>query len=123
MLRPIDTWFLSHETTVAACLQQVRQWLLTHPAGITETWNYSMPFYRINNERLVYLWFHKQLRQPYIGFVDGNQLDHPDLLAEKRSRMKILLLNPAADLPMETIAHLLQQAAALRNIRIDSSRK
>lgn len=81
-----------------------------------------MPFYRINNERLVYLWFHKQLKQPYIGFVDGNQLDHPDLLAEKRSRMKILLLDPAADLPMQTIEHLLQQAAMLHGIRIDNYR-
>ncbi|RZL46212.1 MAG: DUF1801 domain-containing protein, partial [Pedobacter sp.] len=47
---------------------------------------------------------------PYIGFVDGNLIDHPDLLQEKRARMKILLIDENSDLPIEKINLILTSA-------------
>ncbi len=60
-----------------------------------------------------YLWVHKKYRQPYLGLVEGNRFDEPFLLQEKRSRMKIMLVDPNQDLPMQTIEDLLQQALLL----------
>lgn len=60
-----------------------------------------------------YLWIHKTYGQPYLGIVEGHHFDNPELLAEKRSRMKIMLLDPGADLPIETITAILQKAIHL----------
>ena len=80
---------------------------------ITEEWKYGMPFYYLNSKMLCYLWIHKKHKLPYIGFAEGRQLNHPDLLMEKRARMKILLIHPGKDIPIKTISLLLKQAAAL----------
>ena len=60
-----------------------------------------------------YLWIHKKYGQPYIGMANGNHLDHPALLTEKRARMKILLIDPNKDLEVEMIESILQQALNL----------
>ena len=60
-----------------------------------------------------YFWFHKKHLKPYIGLVEGNKLDHPDLLTENRSRMKIMLFDPNEDLPIDTIISILQTAIDL----------
>ena len=60
-----------------------------------------------------YLWIHKKYKQPYIGIVEGRKIEHPDLLIEKRSRMKIMLFEPNDDLPINTIREILQQAITL----------
>jgi len=46
-----------------------------------------------------YLWVHKKYGKPYLGIVEGKKIKHPDLLTEKRARMKILLIDPEKDLP------------------------
>jgi hypothetical protein len=51
--------------------------------------------------------------QHYIGIVEGNSIDHPDLLIEKRARMKILLLNPQKDLPLKKITAILKEVLTL----------
>jgi len=56
---------------------------------------------------------HKQYRQPYIGIVEGKLIDHPDLIVEKRARMKILLLDAGKDLPMKKIGVILQAMLTL----------
>jgi hypothetical protein len=53
------------------------------------------------------------LLQPYIGIVEGKRFDHPELIIEKRSRMKIMLFNPDEDLPLETIEAILKLAIDL----------
>lgn len=60
-----------------------------------------------------YLWVHKKHGLPYLGLVEGKRLDHPELVIEKRSRMKILMIDPNKDLPLETIELLLQKAIDL----------
>jgi hypothetical protein len=60
-----------------------------------------------------YLWTHKKYGQPYIGFVEGKHLDDPHLLTEKRARMKILLLDPAKDIPIGRVDRLLKQALSI----------
>jgi len=45
----------------------------------------------------------KKLLQPYIGFVNGHEINHPDLIDEKRAKMKILLLNPTQVYPLKRL--------------------
>lgn len=72
-----------------------------------------MPCFRYRNKMFAYLWTDKPTTEPYILFVEGKLLQHPDLEIGTRSRMKIYRVNPNQDLPLETIESLLKQALDL----------
>ncbi len=103
MLRPIDVFFQEKEEPVKGCLEYLRKMIPALDNSITEEWKYGMPFYYFDGRMMCYLWIHKKLLQPYIGFVEGNRMSHPDLLLEKRARMKILLIDPAKDIPVKKL--------------------
>ncbi|RYG28257.1 MAG: DUF1801 domain-containing protein [Chitinophagaceae bacterium] len=113
MLRPIDQWFSKQEEPDKAFLQFMRQFILQQDKHITEAWKYGMPFYCYNGKMFCYLWVHKKYRQPYIGIVEGQRIDHPGLLQEKRARMKILLIDPAIDIHPKKMQALLKKVLAL----------
>lgn len=110
MLRAIDTYFLEKEEPTKSCLLFLRSYLLNLDSNIQETWKYSMPVYCYNGKMFCYLWTQKKSGQPYIGIVEGNKVHHPMLIQEKRKRMKILLLEPTADLPMEILNDIMAEA-------------
>ncbi|MEO6454205.1 MAG: DUF1801 domain-containing protein [Ginsengibacter sp.] len=113
MLRPIDNYFLHHEEPVKSCLQFLREYILKQNSNIVEAWKYGMPFYCFKGKMFCYLWVHKKYKLPYIGFVRGKEMDHPDLVIEKRAKMKILLLDAAKDLPVKKINAILKTALDL----------
>lgn len=110
MLRPIDQYFLKQQEPVGSLLQVLRQYILSFDSSFRKKWEYSMPFYYYQDKRICYLWVHKKRRQPYLGIVEGSKNNHPDLIIEKRARMKILLLDPLLDLPLPTIKAILGTA-------------
>jgi hypothetical protein len=113
MLRPIDLYFQQQEEPGRTCLLFLRDYLQQYDSNITETWKYRMPFYCYKNKMFAYLWTRKKTGQPYLGIVEGIKIDHPLLLQEDRSRMKILLLDPATDIPLDTINTILDTALQL----------
>lgn len=110
MLKPIDQYFLRQAEPARSCLLAVRGILATYNPEITEAWKYGMPFFCYKGKMFCYLWIHKKYGQPYIGIVEGGRIDHPQLLTEKRARMKILLLDPDKDIPVKTIFSILDKA-------------
>jgi hypothetical protein len=112
-MRPIDTWFLQKDEPLKSCLQFLRDYIIKQDKSITETWKYGMPVYCYNGKMFCYLWVHKKYRQPYIGIVEGQKINHPDLLQEKRARMKILLLDPLKNIPVNKINGILKEVLAL----------
>lgn len=113
MLRPIDNYYNKQEEPIKSCLQYLRTYILGLDNNIAEAWKYGMPFFCYNGKMFCYLWVHKKHAQPYIGIVEGTKIDHPDLLQEKRARMKILLLDASNDLPMHTIEGIMQNVLKL----------
>lgn len=107
MLRQIDHFFLQKDEPVKGYLFFLRSYILAFDDRVSESWKYKMPFYCYNGKMFCYLWVNKKAGWPYIGFVDGNNMEHPSLIAEKRARMKILPLNPFHDVPLETVNELL----------------
>jgi len=91
----------------------MREIILQYDKDITEAWKYGMPFYCYKGKMFCYLWTHKKFLQPYIGIVEGKSIDHPQLIQEKRARMKILLLDPDKDIPIRTIKAILKEVLAL----------
>lgn len=110
MLSDLDNFYLQYEEPTRACLIALRDLILKHNLNITAEWKYKLPFFYFKGKMLCYLWIHKKYKKPYIGFVDGNLINHEDLLKEKRARMKILLIDENLDLPIEKINNILTSA-------------
>jgi len=113
MLREIDNYFLQQDEPAKSCLQFLRQHILKQDANITEAWKYRMPFYCYKGKMFCYLWVHKKYHQPYIGIVEGKAIDHPDLIIEKRARMKIFLIDADKDIPIKKVDAVLKKVIAL----------
>jgi hypothetical protein len=106
----LDNFYLQQAEPVKGCLLALKEIILRQDKNVTNTWKYGMPFFCYKGKMFCYVWYHKIHKQPYIGIVEGRRFDEPFLLQEKRSRMKIMLLDPTADLPVETINTVLQKA-------------
>lgn len=117
MISELDQFYLTKEEPIKGCLLAVRDLILAHDKRISKEWKYKLPFFYFEGKMLCYLWIHKKLAKPYIGFVDGRLIDDEDLLQEKRSRMKILLLDANEDLPIKKIKYILTQAIQIKTKR------
>lgn len=113
-IHPADKFYQSHPEPIRGTLLALREMIPAAQPELESAWKYSMPFFYFRNKMFCYLWVHKKYKQPYIGLVDGNKLDHPALLQEKRSRMKILLVDPEKDIDVEMIEEVLGMAMAVR---------
>ena len=109
---PCDSYFLSKDEPEKSCLLFLRSLILKQDPHITEAWKYGMPFYCYKGKMFCYLWVHKKHRQPYLGIVEGKRINHPELIVEKRARMKILLVDPNKDIPIKKVTAVLKEALA-----------
>lgn len=108
-----DNYFLSQPEPTQSCLLSLRNLILAQHKAITPEWKYGMPFFYYKGKMLCYLWTNKKTGQPYIGFADGNKMDFKELIQEKRSRMKIFMIDAENDLPVKTIKLILNAAIVL----------
>lgn len=111
----LDIFYLKQEEQIRECLLALKTIILNFNQEITPEWKYKLPFFYYKGKMLCYFWIHKKYKQPYIGFVNGGRIDHPQLIQEKRARMKILLIDQNNDLPIKTIHAILNQALTLAN--------
>jgi len=112
-MRDIDQFYLNQDEPGKSCLLFLRDLILHFDKNITEAWKYRVPFFCYKGKMFCYLWVNKKTHQPYIGIVEGRKLEHPLLMIEKRSRMKILQLDAEADIPVDVITEILTMAIRL----------
>lgn len=105
-----ENFYFTKEEPNKSCLLALRDIILRQEENITETKKYGMPCFCYKKKMYIYLWVDKKTREPYILFVEGAHLNHPDLEIGKRARMKIFRVNPTRDIPIDTINSLLQRA-------------
>jgi hypothetical protein len=112
-MRELDNFYLQQDEPIKGTLLALREIILQQDKEVTNAWKYGMPFFCYKGKMFCYLWFHKKHKKPYIGIVEGKRFDEPFLIQEDRSRMKIMLLDPNEDLPLQTIENILQKAINL----------
>lgn len=112
-MKELDNFYLQFDEPNKSCLLALREIILSQDSDITTAWKYKLPFFCYKEKMFCYLWIRPKSNQPYLGIVEGKHFDHPDLLTEKRSRMKIMLFDPNEDLPIETIKMIIQKAINL----------
>lgn len=110
MTREVDNFYLNQEEPNQSCFLALRRILHEHDSLITDSMRYSMPCFRFKNKAFCYLWTDKKTNEPYLLFVEGKQLNYPELESGDRSRMKILRVNPNADLQIHLIKSIIKSA-------------
>ena len=112
-MKALDNFYLRQEESVRGVFLALKALILAQDKEVTSELKYGMPFFCYKGKMFCYLWVNKKTGQPYIGLVEGKYFTQPFLLQEKRSRMKIMLLDPNRDLPVQTISTLIKQALDL----------
>lgn len=112
-MKALDNFYLRQEESVRGVFLALKALILAQDKEVTSKLKYGMPFFCYKGKMFCYLWVNKKTGQPYIGLVEGKYFTQPFLLQEKRSRMKIMLLDPNRDLPVQTISTLIKQALDL----------
>ncbi len=112
-MKPIELYYLEQPEPERSCLLALRNIILSVGPDIKEEWKYKLPFFCYKGKMFCYFWKHKKLKQPYIGIIEGHRFDYPFLLKEKRSRIKIMLINPNEDLPIHQIELIIIEAIGL----------
>ncbi len=113
MIREVENYYLNKEEPVKGCLLALRSIILEQDPNVTETKKYGMPCFCYKKKMFCYLWTDKKTTEPYLLFVEGKHLDHPELETGNRARMKIYRVNPNKDLHLMTIDLLLNSALDL----------
>ena len=108
-----DRFYEQQEEPVKSCLLALKKIIFEQDKNVSAEWKYGMPFYCYKGKMVCYLWVHKNYGQPYIGIVEGKQINHPDLIIEKRARMKILLVDPGKNIPVRKINGILKEMLIL----------
>jgi len=81
----------------------LREIILKFDTQVTEHWKYKVPFYYYKGKPFCYLWQDNKTQQPYIGIVKGHLIDHPNLTKGNRKKMKVFMIEPEKDIPIEDI--------------------
>ena len=77
MLREIDNFYFPKNEPTKSCLHALREYIRSYNANITEAWKYRMPFFCHKGKMFCYIWLDKKTKQPYLGIVEGKNIDHP----------------------------------------------
>jgi hypothetical protein len=109
-MKTTDSFYNKLDEPNRSCLEALRITILQYDVAINEAIKYGMPFFSYNESRLCYLWIDKKTTMPYIGFVHGKKLPFKWLEAGERIRMKILHIDPYADLPVKKIREVLKMS-------------
>jgi hypothetical protein len=112
-MNQLDQYYLDLPEPNKSCLLALRDLIMTQNKSLMSAWKWKTPFFYYKGQMLFYLWIDKKLKVPYIGITNGYQLEHPALTQGKRTRIKLLFVDPEQDLPVELITDLLQQSIKL----------
>ena len=112
-MNPVDSFFNKLEEPNKSTFEALRSIIKNLESNISEKLSYGMPTFYYNNKRFCYLWKEKGTETPYIGFIDGYQIEHPLLIQQKRVRMKILYIDSQKDIAMNELKTVLNLALDL----------
>ena len=94
-----NNFYLDKSEPNKSCLLSLRNIIIKQDQYITETKKYGMPCFCYKNKIFCYLWVDKKPEEPFLLFVEGDYLNHPELEAVIRKCMNIFRVNPNQDIP------------------------
>jgi hypothetical protein len=113
MSEQLYNFFLNKSELNKICLFVLRDIILEQGEHVSESIKWNSPCFSYKNKMFCFLMVDKKTDQPYILMVEGIRLDFPELEQGNRTRMKVLYINPAKDIPIKKIENILQSALDL----------
>ncbi len=113
MIDEIYQYYSKYEEENQNCLYALRSIILGMDGLVSETMKWNLPCFCYKGKMFCFINVEKESNQPYILFVEGGLLNHPELEQGERVRMKIFRVDAKLDLPIETISLLLNEALDL----------
>ncbi|MEE9439884.1 MAG: DUF1801 domain-containing protein [Saprospiraceae bacterium] len=102
-MRAIDAFYKEHDEPNQSCLLALKSIILEYNVYISSRWYYRLPCFMYQDQIFCYLWIDKKTQFPYIAIGKGVKIEHPDLIAGKRTFTSILMIDPNKDIPVKTI--------------------
>lgn len=112
-MKEIDVFYLDKEEPVKSCLLALRDIICNYNESIQSEWKYRLPCFIYKSQIFCYLWVDKKNQHPYIGIGKGRDIEHPDLIQGNRTFVKLLMIDPEKDIPIENIHHIFDMAMEL----------
>lgn len=113
MKNELQDFYLDRIEPNRSCLLALRDIILDFDPNISEAFKWKMPCFCFKNRMFCFLWEDSKTNEPYLLFVEGKHLNHPELEVGNRSRMKIMRINPNLELPMDAIQSVITDAVNL----------
>ena len=113
MIKELDRFYIEKEEPVRSCLEALKVIICNYNRDFVPTWKYRLPCFMYQNQIFCYLWVDKKTQFPYIAVGKGVKIEHPDLIQGNRTFVKLLLIDPKKDIPLETIHNIFEMAMAL----------
>lgn len=113
MQEDLYNYYLSKEEPIQSCLLALKSIIHKQDENITESLKWGLPCFSFKNRMFCFLALDKKTSEPYVLFVEGNYLDHPELEKGNRKRMKIFRLDAKTDLPIKTLEMIINEALDL----------
>ena len=103
----LDNFYLQLSEPNRSVFIALREIILSIDKNISPEWKFKLPFFYYNGKMFCYLCYYKKYKQPYIGIIDGNKIDHSDLIMEGRKRIKFFLVDPEKDIDVKKVRKIL----------------
>lgn len=110
MQEKIEHFYFDREEPHKSCVLTLRDIILDSDENMSEALKYGSPFFLYKGKNFCYCWFDKKSGNPYIGIMKGSKIDHPILYAGDRNTVKIIEIDPEADIPVKDILEVLELA-------------
>ncbi|WP_420553143.1 DUF1801 domain-containing protein [Tenacibaculum aiptasiae] len=109
----LDNFYFDKEEPVKGCLLALKSIIQNYHPDLKEQWKYRLPCFMLKNKIFCYLWVDRKTQFPYIAIGNGVKIEHPDLIQGNRTFVKLLLINPNEDIPIEKIHQIFDMAMKL----------
>jgi hypothetical protein len=108
-----DTFYLQKEEPARSCVMALGNLILAVDNQIYKIKRYEIYCFCFGKNSSCYLWIDQKTAKSYLLFVAGNLVNHSSLGIRERKQMKILKVDPNADLPKKLIESLLKDGLDL----------
>ena len=107
-MSPLENYFEALPEDYREVMLVVRDFLRGGPYHFEERYRWSTPTYYADGRYVCYLYYKAKEGRAYVGFGRAAGVEHPLLLAEGRKQIRILVLDPRTDVPLEGIGEVLE---------------
>lgn len=116
MQEELDHFYLNKEEPAKSCLLALRDLILRYNPDLKPVWRYRLPCFMLKGQIFCYLWVERKSQHPYIAIGKGTQINHPDLIQGNRTFVKLLMIDPNKDIPIDTIHFIFDEAMKLYDL-------